>query len=29
VSGIAGAADVQLSPAEILEIEQGLTRRAA
>jgi len=29
VSGIAGAADVQLSPADILDIEQGLTRRAA
>jgi aryl-alcohol dehydrogenase-like predicted oxidoreductase len=29
VSGIAGAADVQLSPVDILEIEQGLTRRAA
>lgn len=29
VSGIAGAADVKLSPNDILEIEQGLTRRAA
>jgi aryl-alcohol dehydrogenase-like predicted oxidoreductase len=29
VSGIAGAADVTLSPNDILEIEQGLTRRAA
>jgi aryl-alcohol dehydrogenase-like predicted oxidoreductase len=29
VGGIAGAADVQLSPNDILEIEQGLTRRAA
>jgi aryl-alcohol dehydrogenase-like predicted oxidoreductase len=29
VSGIAGAADVRLSPNDILEIEQGLTRRAA
>jgi aryl-alcohol dehydrogenase-like predicted oxidoreductase len=29
VSGIAGAADVRLSPNDILEIEQGLSRRAA
>jgi len=29
VSGIAGAADVELSPNDIFEIEQGLTRRAA
>jgi aryl-alcohol dehydrogenase-like predicted oxidoreductase len=29
VSGIAGAADVKLSPNDILEIEQGLTRKAA
>lgn len=29
VSGIAGAAAVKLSPNDILEIEQGLTRRAA
>jgi aryl-alcohol dehydrogenase-like predicted oxidoreductase len=29
VSGIAGAADVKLSPNDILEIEQGLTQRAA
>jgi aryl-alcohol dehydrogenase-like predicted oxidoreductase len=29
VSGIAGAADVRLSPTDILEIEQVLTRRAA
>jgi aryl-alcohol dehydrogenase-like predicted oxidoreductase len=29
VSGIAGSADVKLSPNDILEIEQGLTRRAA
>ena len=29
VSGIAGAADVKLSPDDMLEIEQGLTRQAA
>ena len=29
VSGIAGAADVELSADDMLEIEQGLTRRAA
>src|ERR1700693_2999058 len=29
VSGIAGAAEVKLSPNDILDIEQGLTRRAA
>jgi aryl-alcohol dehydrogenase-like predicted oxidoreductase len=29
VSGIAGAADLKLSPSDILEIEQGLTRSAA
>jgi hypothetical protein len=29
VSGIAGAAGLELSPNDILEIEQGLTRRAA
>jgi aryl-alcohol dehydrogenase-like predicted oxidoreductase len=29
VSGIAGAAEVKLSPNDMLEIEQGLTRRAA
>jgi len=29
VSGIAGAADLELSPNDIFEIEQGLTRRAA
>jgi aryl-alcohol dehydrogenase-like predicted oxidoreductase len=29
VSGIAGAVDVKLNPNDILEIEQGLTRRAA
>ena len=29
VSGIAGAADLKLGPNDILEIEQGLTRRAA
>jgi aryl-alcohol dehydrogenase-like predicted oxidoreductase len=29
VSGIAGAADLTLSPHDMLEIEQGLTRRAA
>jgi len=29
VSGIAGAADVELSPSDIFEIEQGLTRKAA
>jgi aryl-alcohol dehydrogenase-like predicted oxidoreductase len=29
VSGIAGAAGVELSPTDILEIEQGLTRKAA
>jgi aryl-alcohol dehydrogenase-like predicted oxidoreductase len=29
VSGITGAADVKLSPSDMLEIEQGLTQRAA
>jgi aryl-alcohol dehydrogenase-like predicted oxidoreductase len=28
VSGIAGAADVELSPSDIFEIEQGLTRKS-
>jgi aryl-alcohol dehydrogenase-like predicted oxidoreductase len=29
VSGIAGAGDIKLSPQDILQIEQGLTRLAA